>query len=70
MEEDLKSGVLDNVHQALLRCFKRLAEENGGTLAKPEIQSPEPRKTRSAASREQKQALIPVVIPEEAEDIL
>jgi hypothetical protein len=66
VDEDIKGSLVTDVQQTLLRCFMSLADWNGGSLAK----NGETQLTGSAGSRGKSQTQMPVVIPEEAEDVL
>ncbi|KAG7369811.1 ubiquitin carboxyl-terminal hydrolase [Nitzschia inconspicua] len=64
LEEDIDDCGTDDIKNTLLRCFMTLTKEQGRGLTKI---APT---TRSAASRGRSQPTVPVVIPEEAEDVL
>jgi hypothetical protein len=64
VEEDIDDGGTDDIKNTLLRCFMNITKEQGRGFAKA---APT---TRSAGSRGKSQPMVPVVIPEEAEDVL
>jgi hypothetical protein len=65
VEEDIEDGGTDDIKNTLLRCFLDLIKQQGRGLAKSN-----PSTTRSAGSRGKCQPTVPVVISEEAEDVL
>ena len=65
MEEDIEDGATDDVKNTLLRCFLDIFKQQGRGFAKSN-----PTTTRSAGSRGKCQPTVPIVISEEAEDIL
>jgi hypothetical protein len=64
VEEDIDDDGTDDIKNTLLRCFLDLIKHQGRGLAKSNSM------TRTAGSRGKCQPTVPVVISEEAEDVL
>jgi hypothetical protein len=64
VEEDIEDGGTDDIKNTLLRCFLDIFKQQGRGFAKSNPT------TRSAGSRGKCQPTVPIVISEEAEDLL
>ncbi|KAL3915892.1 MAG: hypothetical protein SGILL_005434 [Bacillariaceae sp.] len=69
VDEDLDRGVTDDIEKTLMRCFHTFAHWKGKDTSLAKIEHPIIT-SASSGSREKSQPKMPVVIPEEAEDIL